>query len=49
MLINFYDQEFIIRAIKIGNSDYHELISKYTDNTFLNLFFYLSPKRILKI
>lgn len=34
-IIDFYDQDFIIRAIKINNSNYRELIQKYNSSKYL--------------
>ena len=34
-IIDFYDQDFIMRAIKIKNSDYKKLIDKYNSSRYL--------------
>lgn len=34
-ILNFYDQEFIIKAIKINNQDYDSIINKYQSSRYL--------------
>lgn len=34
-IINFYDQDFIMRAIKIKNSNYNDVIKKYNSSKYL--------------